>query len=158
LRAMRDEPISLLNLGLLKQNMSLIPANYILDDEEVMRSEVAEFKASGGSAMVDMSSVGLRLDLPGVKRISQQTGVHVVTTTGFYVGDSWPDSFRNMTVDQLAEHMVKEIKEGIEGSEVRAGHIKMGVDDLGEQEERSPRAAAHAAAMTGLSVTGIPAS
>ena len=59
-------------------------------DEEVMTAETADFKASGGDALLDMSAPGLRSDLHAIRRISERTGVNVVTSKGLYMEDSWP--------------------------------------------------------------------
>jgi len=150
-----DDPVSLENIGLLiRRNMLLLADNLVLDDEEVMTAEVADFKVAGGAAMVEMSCLGLRLNLPGIQQISQKTGVHVVATTGLYVEDSWPEYAREMTVEQLADLMVKEIEEGIEDTGIKAGHIgELGVERLSEREVRLLRAGARASFRTGLSVS-----
>jgi phosphotriesterase-related protein len=149
-----DEPVSLENVGLLRRNWFLLADNMLLDDEEVMAAEVADFKASGGAAMVDMSCPGLRFNLPGIQRISQKTGVHVVATTGLYVEDSWPEYAWEMTVEQLTKLMVKEIEEGIEDTGIKAGHIgELGMSTLSERDVRLLRAAARASIQTGLSVS-----
>jgi phosphotriesterase-related protein len=154
LAALRYDPVSPQNIGLLKRNWFLLEDNLILDDEEMMTAEAADFKAAGGAAMVDMSCLGLRSNLPGIQRISQKTGVHVVATTGLYVEGSWPEYTREMTVEELTDLMVKEIEEGIEDTGIKAGHIgELGMDRLSERDVRLLRAAARAANRTGLSVS-----
>jgi phosphotriesterase-related protein len=149
-----DEPVSLESIGLLRRKWFLSRDNMILDDEELMTAEVADFKAAGGGAMVEVSSIGLRLDLPGIRRISQKTGVHVVATTGLYQDNSWPEHIQSLTVDQLADLMVREIEEGIDDTGIRAGHIgEFGIQDVSERDVRALRAAARASIRTGLSVT-----
>jgi phosphotriesterase-related protein len=156
LKGMSDDPVSLDNIGLLRRMFMLCKDNCRLDDEDVMAAEVADFKTSGGSAMVEMSALGLRLDLEGIKRISEKTGVHIIATTGLYIEESWPETYRNMTQEQLRAHMVKEIDRGIDDTGIRAGHIKTALMDLTEGSERLLRAAARASIETGLSVTVHP--
>jgi phosphotriesterase-related protein len=148
-----DEPVSLENIGLLRRNFFLTNDNTIIEDEELMAAEVAEFKASGGSAMVDMSPPGLRSNLEGIRRISQETGVHIVTTTGFYIEPSWPDAIKEMSVEQLAAHMRLEVERGIDDTGIRAGHLKAAITDLSERQERLLRAIARVSIQTGLSAT-----
>ncbi len=149
-----DDAISLENIGLLRRNMFLVADNMVLDDEGLMTAELAEFRASGGGAVVEMSSVGLRLNLPAIQRISRKTGVHIVATTGLYLEDSWPEHIREMTIEQLTELMVKEIEEGIEDTGIKAGHIgELGISSLGQREVGLLRAGARASIETGLSVT-----
>ena len=149
----RRQPVGLNNLGLLRRNFYLVDDNNMLDDEETMTAEVADFKASGGSAMVDMSAPGLRCNLPAIRSISQKTGVHVITTTGLYIEDSWPEPFREMTVEQLTEHMLKEIEVGIADTGIKAGHIKASLIDFSARQEIVLRAAARASKNSGLSVS-----
>lgn len=149
----RAQPVSLNNIGLLRRNFYLVDDNHMLDNEEMMTAEVADFKASGGSAMVDMSAPGLRCNLPGIQRISRMTGVHVITTTGLYIEDSWPEPFREMTVEQLTDHMIKEIEVGILDTGVKAGHIKASLTDLSARQEMVLRAAARTSKSSGLSVS-----
>jgi phosphotriesterase-related protein len=156
LLGMYQDPISLENVGLLRGNLILVEENLVVNDEELMTAELADFKASGGSAVVDMSGIGLRLNVTGTQRISEKTGVHVVITTGFYTEDSWPVQFRDMSVDQFTHHMVKEIEEGIEDTGVRAGHIKAAITDMSERQQRLLKAIARTADQTGASVTVHP--
>jgi phosphotriesterase-related protein len=149
-----DDPVSLENIGFLVRDWYLVKDNVVLADEELMTAEVAHFKAAGGAAMVEMSCLGLRLNVPAIQRISQKTGVHIVATTGLYVEDSWPEYARDMTTEQLSELMVREIDEGIEDTGVKAGHIgELGIFNLSERDVRLLRAAARASIQTGLSVS-----
>lgn len=148
-----DEDLSLSNIGLLKRNYFVIDDNIMIDDEEIMAAEMADFKESGGAAMVEMSAIGLRSNLPGIKRISERTGVHVIATTGFYIEDSWPEPFLEMSLEDLTKHIVAEAEQGIEDTGIKAGHIKAAMTDLSERQEWSLKAAARAAVETGLSVT-----
>jgi phosphotriesterase-related protein len=154
LATLRYEPVNPETIGLLKRNWFLLEDNLILDDENMMTAEVADFKAAGGAAMVDMSCLGLRSDLLGIQRISRRTGVHVVVTTGLYVEGSWPEHIRDMTVDELTDLMVGEIEEGIGDTGIRAGHIgEIGMDRLSDSDVKLLRAAARASIRTGLSVS-----
>ena len=151
-----DDPVSLENIGLLRRNFILSRDGLRLDNEDVVTAEVADFKASGGGAIVEMSVPGCRLNLPAIRRISQKTGVHVVATTGLYVEDSWPEEYHGMTIEGYTEHMLREVHRGIDDTGIKAGHIKTAVSVLSKGEEKVLRAAAQAANETGLSVTVHP--
>ena len=151
-----EEKISLENSALHSWIPTLTRDNMVNDDEELMTAEVADFKASGGNAILDQNSITLRVSLPALRRISEKTGVHIVTTTGFYIEPSWPQSFLEFSIDQLTDYMLKEIEEGIGEEAIRPGHIKVGVRHLTACEERALKAAAKAADRSGLSVTVHP--
>ncbi|RJP70315.1 MAG: phosphotriesterase [Candidatus Abyssobacteria bacterium SURF_17] len=159
-----DEPIRLDNLAFLKHNFILSHDVMDLRNEDVMTGEVADFKASGGSAMVDMSTPGLRCNLPAIQRISEKTGVHIIATTGLYAEDSWPERYRNMSVQEYVGFMLGEIEHGIENTEIKPGHIKVAITDsmmftvepFSEQQKRLLRAAARVSNETGLSLSVHP--
>lgn len=151
-----DDRLKLENIGLTKRNFIALTDNLIVDDEETMTAEVSDFRTSGGCAMVDMSVPGLRLNIPAIQRISRKTGVHVVATTGLYGEYSWPEKLREITTQGYADHMLKEIKDGIDDTGIKPGHIKVGITDMNKQQERLLRAAARVATETGLSITVHP--
>ncbi|MBW1698028.1 MAG: phosphotriesterase [Deltaproteobacteria bacterium] len=151
-----DEPVSIETIGYLRRNFFLCWDALRMDDEALMEAELAEFKASGGDAVVDMSTPGLRSDISAIKRISEKTGVHVITTTGLYIEDTWPERFKEMTVKDLMQYMQKEIDEGVDGTDIRAGHLKVAITDLTGKQERVLQAAARVSNETGLSLTVHP--
>ena len=60
-------------------------SNIVLNDaasEASVLNSVKRFKASGGGALVENSTYGLQRKNSYLKRLSQETGVHVVAGTG----------------------------------------------------------------------------
>ena len=60
-------------------------SNIVLNDaasEVSVLNSVKRFKASGGGALVENSTYGLQRKNSYLKRLSQETGVHVVAGTG----------------------------------------------------------------------------
>jgi phosphotriesterase-related protein len=151
-----DDDVSLENVGWLQRNFSLTRDGCDMKDVDMMIAEVAEFKESGGDTLVDQTALGSRNNVPGVKHISETTGVHVITTTGLYAEDSWPDRFRTMSRDEFAAFMLDEIENGIEDTGIKPGAIKIGIIDLTKQQERALRAAGRVVNETGLMLTVHP--
>ena len=75
-----DDPVSLENIGLHQANFTLTRDGCSMKDEGWMAAELAEFKESGGNALIEQSAPGLRCNLPGIKRVSEQSGVHIIAT------------------------------------------------------------------------------
>ena len=149
-----DEPLRLDNLGLLKHAFILSRDTLVMKDEAVMAAELADFKALGGSAVVDMSTPGLRWDALALRRVSEASGVHIVATTGLYSMDSWPARFHGMGVSELVAYMQDEVRRGLDGTGVLPGHLKIAIEeDFCEPEVNGLRAAARVAGETGLSLT-----
>jgi phosphotriesterase-related protein len=98
---------------------------------------------------------------------SELTGLHIVLCTGFYreveVGRYWVKTeadaiwpvVRTATAEELAELCVREITEGIHGTGVRAGAIKLGSSApvMTAMEEKAFRAGARAQRATGVHIT-----
>ena len=150
-----DDPVSMENLGFLAHDITLCWDNLKLDDPALMTAEVADFKASGGSAIADMSATGLRSDVPGLKRISEASGVHIIAPTGLYAEYSWPERFRTLSTEQYADFMLQEIIDGIEGTGIKPGHLKFAVEsnEVTPQEQKMLRAVARVSQDSGLSAT-----
>jgi len=151
-----DDPVRLENIDLLQRNFTLSKVTCSMRDEEWMAAELAEFKESGGQTLADQSPPGLRSDVLTIQRISKRTGVHIITTTSLYTEASWPDQFKGMSRDEYAMYMLNEIENGIGGSDVKPGAIKIAGLDLTGQQEKVLRAAGCAANESGLMLTVHP--
>jgi phosphotriesterase-related protein len=114
--------------------------------------------------MVDMSTPGIRCDVAAIRRISVKTGVHIIATTGLYMEDSWPAQFRGMTMRGFMGFMRREIEQGIEDTDIRAGHIKVAISDatlfsvppFSDQQKAMLKAAVRVSNESGLSLSVHP--
>ncbi|MEC5409331.1 aryldialkylphosphatase [Paraburkholderia sp. MPAMCS5] len=97
--------------------------NYRLDQKEVAIEEVAEFRAAGGAAIVDLTTGGLKPDPEGLAHIARETGVHVVMGCGHYVHEYQDPANAQRSIDDFAREMIGQITEGAWGTQVRAGII-----------------------------------
>jgi len=149
-----DDKVTLENVYYHKQNFNVTWDGVTMADEEVALAEVADFKASGGSTILEVSVPGLRSNIPAIKRISEKTGVHVIATTGLYSEDCWPEKFRTMSIAQYKQYLRDEIENGIEDTGIKPGHIKLAVEGAPSgQEEKMLRAVAEVSGESGLSVS-----
>lgn len=129
----------------------------LLDDPEKSLKDVLDFKRLGGNAIVDATAVDYGRDVPAVKWISEQSGLHIVATAGFNKSFLW-DSKRpqgnetyeqwieRSSIDELADFVVSEVEQGMEGTDVRAGQVKFGTgyNMISPLEEKTLRAVARA--------------
>jgi len=97
--------------------------NLVLEDEDLAIAEVGAFAKAGGQAFVDVTLPGIGRNVRFLKRLSQETGVHVVAACGYYTGDTHPAAVAELPIEALAEIMVKELTEGIDGTDMKAGII-----------------------------------
>jgi len=152
-------PWTLENSGWIRQWPYSHKDNLILNDE-VTENAVIEslkgFKAAGGGCIVENSTFGLNRKTAFLKRLSEETGVHIVAGTGFYVAPTQKESTLNSSVEKLTEHIVSELNNGaFDCPEVKCGFIgEIGCcDPLDAFEKKSIQASA-----AGQEATGAPVS
>lgn len=149
-----NQKVEMWNLGILSRDCFALKDNTILDNEEDQTEEVAFFKRAGGGTLVDASLPGIGRDPHVLLRVAQKTGLNVIMGTGFYVGATHPEALQFMSERQIADIMVKELTEGVDGTNIRAGYIgEIGISEVfDEKERRVLRAAAIAQKDTGVAI------
>ncbi|MEQ0563373.1 phosphotriesterase [Amycolatopsis sp. NEAU-NG30] len=91
-----------------------------LDEVEPARDVLLDFKAAGGSALVQWTPYGLGRRIGDLARLSRETGVHIVAATGFHRAAHYAPEVVREVVDDLARIFVDDLT----GS-TRAGLIKV---------------------------------
>jgi len=117
-----------------------------------------EVAALGVRTLVDLTVMGLGRDVPLVRRVAEQVPqLNIIVATGIYIynDDEMPRTFRTYSADRLAELFVQDIRQGIQGSGVKAAIIKCVTDEAGPtpQVEKVLRAAARAHLQTGVPIS-----
>ena len=106
----------------------------------------------GVNTIIDCTTIDLGRDIRMMHEVSRRSGVQVIAATGHWNDPS--NSMRSRSVEELVDFFVREITVGIEGTDIKAGIIKVAngnmIDPFGE---KVLRAAARASRMTGLPVT-----
>ncbi|MBW8347943.1 phosphotriesterase [Bacillus sp. IITD106] len=128
----------------------------ILDDEQGMVSELDHFVRSGGRSMVELTNDGMGRNVERLRRLSEATGVHIITCTGFYKDPFIPEFAQGWGQEQFAEHFISEIKEGIDGTDIYPGvigEVGTSVNEIKPVERELLLGAGKAALATGLTMT-----
>lgn len=124
------------------------------DVVRLMAPELRRAKASGVGVLVECTpeGVGRRADL--VCAAAREAGLAVVLPTGIYREPWVPGWARDWTEEQLYSWMLKELSEGIAGTDMRAGWIKLSAGDEGMTplEEKILRAAGRAGKAAGVAI------
>lgn len=109
---------------------------------------------AGVTALVDCGTVGVGRNVMVLAHLAARTPVHIVAPTGVYREAYIPETLSALSAEALADLWVRELTEGMEGTQARAGFIKIALSDDGPTplEERSLRAAAIASRQTGAVV------
>lgn len=98
-----------------------------LDNFDRVVSELKAFKAAGGSAMVEVTCDGWGRDLDVLARLSEESEVHIIATSGYYIEPHMPYFIDDWSVDQIADHITREVTEGIGESKRRCGVFKSAI-------------------------------
>ena len=116
-------PVSLENLGWVRQNFNANLDNLRLLDERVAEDEILLFKRAGGGTVVDPTPKTIGRDPLALARIARATGLNVVMGTGYYVDASHPPDMDRRSVDDLAREMIADVTAGVGDTGIRAGLI-----------------------------------
>lgn len=146
-------------LSISQENMYYLRKGYFylssdcmhLDSVELLEKEIEFFKNSGGSTILDVSPTGVRGSVKDIAKISKSTGVNIIVSTGLYADKFWPACCQNKSVEQLVSFMKGEIENGIDGTDIKAGLVKIACNSFNENEQKSLKAGAITAADTGYS-------
>ncbi len=114
-------------------------------------------KEQGFTALVEPTPVDLSRDVEVLRRLAELADMHILTNTGNYgaFGDKLLLPYGlTENADQLAARWVKEWQEGIDGTDIKPGFIKIAVDKgpLSDIDRKLAQAAARAHLQTGLTI------
>ena len=116
-----------------------------------------DVKAKGTDTFIDCTPAYLGRDAALLKRLSDASGLNVLTTTGHYgaVNEKFvPAHAYNESARQLADRWIKEWKDGIDGTSIKPGLIKTSTDKgpLTPMQRKVIEAAGIAHLATGLTI------
>jgi phosphotriesterase-related protein len=128
--------------------------------QEVAVEQLIRAHNEGVATIVDCTTMDLGRDITLMEAVSRRSGVQIICSTGSHL--YIPHDFFNamfdfivpMSPDDVASLWVREIEEGIEGTGIKAGIIKVATNDpIREPEELMLRAAARTHQRTGVLIT-----
>ena len=128
----------------------------IIDRAGIVEQSVAallEARDEGLRTIIDVSTFDLGRDITMIEEVSRASGVQVIVATGNHL--AVPRPFGEVSPDVIAPLYVREIEEGIEGTGIKAGIIKVASDRGGitAPQEIVLRAAARAHKQTGTPIS-----
>lgn len=135
-----------------------LPESY--QAEEVVtrvKPELEKLKEYGVQTLVECTPSFLGKDVRLLKRLSEETGIQILTNTGYYGAQNnrfIPSEVLLMSAEELSQIWIAEFEQGIDGTGIKPGFIKIGVDPkpLSEFHATLVRAAALTHKKTGLTI------
>ncbi len=118
---------------------------------ELMKPYLDAAQAAGVTALVDCAPAGVGRNVVALRHLATLTPIHIVAPTGVYKDGFIPEAWQDLSAEALAELWVRDLTEGMDGTDSKAGFIKIAMSDDGPRpiEGRSVRAAAIASKATG---------
>ena len=113
----------------------------------------------GCQSFVDCTPNWLGRDVRLLRRLSQASGLNIVTNTGYYGARQHlflPAHVKDETQAQIAARWTREFEAGIDSTDIKPGLIKIGVDagKLSDLNQKIVAAAAITHLKTGLTIAG----
>lgn len=125
-------------------------------------AKLGALKVTGIDTIVDPTVIGLGRYIPRIQRINAEVGINIIVATGLYTFDEYPHFFDHRgpgTIlggpDPMTEMFVKDIREGIGETSVKAAFLKCVVEERGltPHQTRVQGAICEAHRETGVPIT-----
>ena len=104
-------------------------------DEDVRVAKAVEklgaVRAAGIRTIVDPTAPGLGRNIPRIQRINAEVDLNIVVATGVYAFLELPNFLHYRSADAIAELFVRELREGIDDTGVKAAFLKCAVEEHG---------------------------
>ena len=88
-------------------------------------------RAAGIRTMIDPTAPGLGRNIPRIQRINEEVDLNIVVATGVYAFLELPNFLHYRSAEAIAELFVREIREGIDDTGVKAAFLKCAVEEHG---------------------------
>lgn len=137
-----------------------VPENFptVWDEEAEIaaaRDRLQELAAIGVQTFVDLTVLGIGRNIPRVLRATEGVPLHIIVATGLYTFNEVPRYFLTRDIDHMADLFVRDITQGIQGTDVKAAILKCATDEAGVTRgvEMVLRAVAKAHRRTGVPIS-----
>jgi len=121
--ALSEERVSITNLGVLSRNPYAVKDNLVLNNVQLAEKELLYFKNMGGNTIVDATPKDIGRDPLALYRISKSLDLNIIAGTGYYTQDTHCHGVNSLTTEEISKKIEKEILEGMDNTQIRAGVI-----------------------------------
>ncbi len=94
-------------------------------------AKLQRVRDSGITTFVDATAPGLGRDIARIQRVNAAVDLHMIVASGLYAFLEIPNFFRYRSDDVITEIFVREIREGINDTGVKAAFLKCAVEEYG---------------------------
>jgi phosphotriesterase-related protein len=123
----------------------------------IILPHLTKARAAGCETLVECTPAYLGRDVRLLMRLSGASGVNILTNTGYYGAAKdkhLPKHAFSESAEQLAARWIREVEQGIDGTDIKPALMKIGVDEapLSEVDAKLVQAAARTTRATGLPI------
>ncbi|GAJ12332.1 unnamed protein product, partial [marine sediment metagenome] len=132
-------PLDTTDLGftLMHEHIMVAAAGVYQDYPELLGSNLMDLaveglikaKEGGVDTVVDLTTLDLGRNIELLAEASRRSGVNIIACAGWWL--DVPRFFAGVSADQMAEVFIREIEQGISGTDIKAGLLKSASDMLG---------------------------
>jgi phosphotriesterase-related protein len=133
-RTLMHEHVFLLEPEALENFGTLWGGSSYWDEEERVADAIEKLGAvreAGIRTIVDPTAVGLGRYIPRIQRLNESVDLNILVATGVYAFLQLPNFLGYRSVDAIAEIFVRELREGINDTGVKASFLKCAVEQHG---------------------------
>jgi phosphotriesterase-related protein len=157
-RGLIDEPLTIANMSLVTRAGSFSKDNQIIVEPFHVLKELRAYHEAGGMTVVDctVDGIGRERHYFRLPQLSKLSCVNIIAPTGYYVNISHPLKVKHQSAEDIAQDFIRDITEGIHGTNMKAGVIgEVGVSpgEFKEQEKKVVQASAIAQKETRMPLT-----
>jgi phosphotriesterase-related protein len=108
------------------------------DEEREVAAAVAKLerlRGAGIDTLVDPTVFGIGRCVPYIERVNAQVDLNIVVATGIFAFLELPLFFRLRSPDDIAAFFIRDIREGVDGTDVKAAFLKFAVEEHGLQAD-----------------------
>jgi phosphotriesterase-related protein len=116
------------------QNYGHVWGESYWDEEARLRDAIEKLRAvrdAGYRTLVDPTAPGLGRCIPRIQRINAEVDLNIVVASGVYAFVELPNFLHYRSAEAIAELFVRELREGIDDTGVRAAFLKCAVEEHG---------------------------
>jgi phosphotriesterase-related protein len=124
---------------------------------DIILPHLEKARAAGCETLVECTPAYLGRDVRLLMRLSAASGLNILTNTGYYGAAKdkhLPKHAFSESAEHLAARWIREVEQGLDGTDVKPAFMKIGVDEapLSEIDAKLVQAAARTARATGLPI------
>ena len=137
-------------------SINLTPGDIGTDSFDLLCADLKDAYRYGVRNIVDMTNQSMGRAPEHVKRLMEETGINIIMSTGHYLEQYNDPSILDKTAQDIADEAVRDLTEGIDGSDIKAGiigEIAWSREGPLEKEQRSWEGMCMAALRTGATVS-----